>query len=318
MLFERVVGHKKIKHLFEHALINGHIGNAYLFSGTAGIGKRLFAFELAKAINCKETGKSIPCNNCINCTRIDSGNYPDFHLIEPDKKQIKIEQIRELIKEISYLPVESGKRVVLIDNAHTMNISASNTFLKTLEDSSSHTIFILTASTIHTIPATILSRCQVIKFSPLDIEDIEFILYSQNIPYDKNLISALAAGSVTNAINLQSKFNPEMLNNIYTRFSELTKDSFNNIFEFTGDLSSQFQDTTDIVIIFKILFLDVFKKVLGQDVTSTYSNIVDKLASKNSINNIHKKIELLNKVEHELRFNLNRKLATERIIFELL
>ena len=326
MLFKKVIGNQNIKELFSKALSAKQLGNAYLFSGTDGIGKKLFAIELAKAINCLNPGQSLPCNNCINCTRIENMNYPDFLLIEPESNQIKILQIRTLIKETNYLPVEANKRVVIIDNAHLMNASSANTFLKTLEDSSEHSIFILITSALHALPETILSRCQIIKFSPLSNQEICEILKNKNLTYDLNLISNLASGSVTNAIKLTNKFNTALINEFYTKFNELSLSQTNKIFEFTDYLGEKFSDLTDILIIFKIFFLDVIRFKLKQEPKLynsneqdffNYQKVIGSFASKTPLSVTFKKFNALNNLEKQLTFNINKKLATENLVLEL-
>jgi DNA polymerase III subunit delta' len=327
MLFEKVIGNQNIKELFFNALKSEKLGNAYIFSGASGIGKKLFAIELAKAINCKKEGIKLPCNDCPECLRIENGNFPDLLFLKPEANQIKIHQIRNLIKETSLLPYEAKKRVVIIDDAHLMNISASNTFLKTLEDSSPYSIFILISSAAHNLPPTILSRCQTVKFSPLAPGEITKILDEKKIPFDINIISNLASGSVSNAITLSEKFHNDIMKNIYTSFAGLCLPETEKIFEFTETLTENFESLTDILIIFKIFFLDLIRYKLKQNIKlynqdqkdfSVYQETLRSFADKNPLSVTFKKFGLLNGVEKRLKFNVNKKLATEGLVLELL
>jgi DNA polymerase III subunit delta' len=339
MLFSRITGHERIKESFFHVLKNSHLGNAYIFYGLDGTGKKIFAIELAKALNCLQLKSqlesnsndiTVPCNECTNCKRIENKNFPDLFLIEPENGQIKIEQIREAIKEIAYFPSESDKRFFLINDAHLMNTAAANTFLKTLEDSSAHTVFILIASNLYSLPSTIISRCQLIKFSPLKNEEICSILSRNEIPFKEDVINQFCSGSVSKAIAHTSKFDLSSTLELYDEFSSLKKEKLHDIFNYVEKLMSSFDELGDIIIIFKILYFDILKSYLkikhSVDVTvnstaelkQKYENIIRSLLEQNSISSLNEKIDILNKMEMEQVYNLNRRLGIERILFKLL
>ena len=183
MLFDSILGQDLPKQILSRALKTGSIAHAYLFYGLESIGKRLTALEFAKALNCRQSGPQSACGECNSCSKISRGLHPDIFSVEPVKSTptareslIKIDPIRELQRKLSYLPYESRTKVAIIDGAESMNLQASNTFLKTLEEPPGQTIIILIASNPNQLLPTIISRCQALKFHPLTTNEVKEIL----------------------------------------------------------------------------------------------------------------------------------------------
>ncbi len=174
--FSKLLGQQRAKSLLERSLISGRIAHAYLFRGPGGVGKKLFAAAMAKALNCRTAGPSKACEQCVSCRKYLSGNHPDYLVESPEKEAIKIERIRELSKALSYPPYESERRVIVLENVHTMRAEAANCLLKTLEEPPPGNVLILTAETSKNVLPTIRSRCQIIPFFPLNITETAQIL----------------------------------------------------------------------------------------------------------------------------------------------
>lgn len=140
--------------------------HALLLSGCKDLGKRFFANALAALIICDQPTDT-PCGSCHGCQLLAAGTHPDFLLIEPiaDSRIIKIEQIRDLLEVLGQTPQCAGHQVVIVEPAEALNRSAANALLKTLEEPSGQIIFILISHQPSTIPATIRSRCQIVKFA---------------------------------------------------------------------------------------------------------------------------------------------------------
>lgn len=167
---------------------------SFLFYGVDGVGKRYHSVLLAKTILCMEPGiNGEACDSCENCSRVNKGTHPNIVIIEPENKDIKIEIIRDLIRDLSFSAPENGKRFIIIDDAHRMNSSSANALLKTLEEPPRDTYFILLSSNLKRIPATILSRCEMFRFSPLSNDKIAEIA---GIAKDHKLLP-YALGSVS-------------------------------------------------------------------------------------------------------------------------
>jgi DNA polymerase III subunit delta' len=161
----------KIQPLASRIILNSikkdRISHAYLLQGERGTGKEAIALLIAKGLFCENNSVSDPCLHCNACKRIDSGNHPDVHWIEPDGQSIKIEQIRNLQKEFTYSGLESNRKVYIIKGADTLTVNAANRILKFLEEPSRQTTAIMLTDNSQAILPTIRSRCQVIDLRPL-------------------------------------------------------------------------------------------------------------------------------------------------------
>ena len=185
MNFSSIIGHDRPVDILKRALANGALAHAYLFSGEPGIGKRLTAYALAAALNCEAPGPGGGCGVCPACRRIAGGIHPDVRIVMPESRdeqllatlsgkeiekasdEIKIDQIRRAQDSISLKPSEGRKKVLIVDGAETMNESAQNAFLKTLEEPPGDSLIILITSMPQSLLPTIRSRCQALAFQPL-------------------------------------------------------------------------------------------------------------------------------------------------------
>ena len=205
--FEEVAGQKHIIRTLRNALANNKIAHAYLFCGPRGTGKTTMAKLFAKALNCEE-GIGHQCNHCSNCIEITEGSHPD--VIEIDAASNNgVEQVRDLIDKVNYLPIKGKYKVYIIDEVHMMTDNAFNALLKTLEEPPAHVIFILATTEPHNIIPTILSRCQRYDFTKVSDVDIEnrmmTILEKEGVQYDKDAVRAiisLADGGMRDALSI--------------------------------------------------------------------------------------------------------------------
>lgn len=204
MGFSEIIGHAAIIRSFQISLRQGLVAHAHLFSGPEGLGKKLFAFGLAKAVNCLK-GNDDFCGCCDSCLRMDKGNHPDIFFLEPDGQSIKIDQMRSFQSSIRYRPFMAKRRVCIIDQAEVMTVSAANALLKTLEEPPGEMMLILITSNLDVILPTIRSRCQVHSFRPLSQDEMTRLLMERlAVPADKvRLLSAFAQGSLKKVQGLE-------------------------------------------------------------------------------------------------------------------
>ena len=169
--FEEVKGQDHIVTTLRNQIMADRIGHAYLFTGTRGTGKTTIAKLFAKSVNCENPVNGSPCGHCRSCQTISAG--ASVNVIEIDAASNNgVDNIREIIDEVSYSPVEGKFKVYIIDEVHMLSIGAFNALLKTLEEPPSYVIFILATTEVHKIPITILSRCQRYDFKRINIETI--------------------------------------------------------------------------------------------------------------------------------------------------
>ena len=206
-MFENIIGNDNVKESLIKAVNSNTVSHSYLFTGKSGIGKKLFAKELAKKVMC--LGK----DNCESCIKFNANSNPDFQIIIPDGKAIKIDQIRNLQSKIVEKPIISNKKVYIIDNADTMTEESQNCLLKTLEEPPEYAMIILIASNENRILQTIKSRCIIIKFEDLTDRQISNFLHLDN----KELVK-LCGGSLENAAKIEEN------KDIYIRLKQMTDD----------------------------------------------------------------------------------------------
>lgn len=177
-LVESVVGHEKQVELLRQMRLSQRWPHALLLVGPSGSGKKRVALACAQALVCENSVFDWGCGRCGPCIRIEKQQSESLTLLTPDRSMarpnIKVEQIRTLLEELSLKAIGKA-RIVIVDDAHLMNAQAANALLKELEEPSENVYFILIASDLHQLIATIRSRLQVVRFSALSYEEIKKI-----------------------------------------------------------------------------------------------------------------------------------------------
>lgn len=186
--------------MLRNSIKKNRVAHAYLFEGPKGIGKMDMAILLAKNFFCLGGGEE-PCNECINCRKIDSRNHTGVFFIEPDGQSIKKQQIQDLQAEFTKKGVDSNKKLYIINYADKMTTSAANSLLKFLEEPPEGTMAILITEQSHRLLQTILSRCQEISFRPLSKDIVVNKLLEQDIMKPMALLTAQLTNDVEEAIS---------------------------------------------------------------------------------------------------------------------
>ena len=211
--FTQLLGQDHVVKALSHALDQGRLHHAWLFTGTRGVGKTTIARIMAKALNCVgEDGQgkmtSEPCGKCAACTGIDQGRFVDY--VEMDAASNRgIDDIRDLLEKAAYAPANARYKVYMIDEVHMLSKEAFNALLKTLEEPPEHVKFILATTDPQKIPVTILSRCLQFNLKqmpvPLIVEHLEKVLAAEKVDYETNALRVLAKaaqGSMRDALSL--------------------------------------------------------------------------------------------------------------------
>lgn len=203
MAFKDILGQERVLSWLKAAISQNRLANSYLFVGPEGVGKATVAINLAKVLNCLSQREGDACEVCTSCKKINKGIHPDILFIKPEGQVIKIEQIRNIQRSLSFKPLATKRRVIIIDKAEAMPAPSANAFLKTLEEPPLDAIFILIAQDKHTLLSTIASRCQVVPFSPLRSSVIENFLKNQgHNPISAQILAQLSSGSLKYAVKL--------------------------------------------------------------------------------------------------------------------
>jgi DNA polymerase III subunit delta' len=208
MGFSQIVGHQKQVEIVRQALNHGRLHHAYLFVGMEGVGKKTIAFDLAKAIHCSAVTGDF-CGECADCASIQDGNHPDVRIIEPlaGKKEISIQQIRQLEKELNFRSFSGKKKIVILDPATLMNLSAQNALLKTLEEPPRDSLLILIAANGGALLPTLRSRCLRVSFGPLTRDLISGFLVSRKglAAETAEFLAAMSLGSVGAVVSIDTQ-----------------------------------------------------------------------------------------------------------------
>ncbi|MGC2061562.1 MAG: DNA polymerase III subunit delta' [Thermodesulfovibrionales bacterium] len=215
MSLKNIIGQSKAITMLLGMLRRQRVASSYLFCGESGIGKKTTAINFAKALNCSHEGRGAggtdaggqdeqmanpepghfdACDACASCTKIDAGVHPDFLLVAPEDRIIKIDEIRMIEEALSYKPFEGRRKVIIIDEAEAMNISAANAFLKTLEEPPAESVVILITAKPGALPDTIRSRCSRVNFYPLSHDACREVLDGRYQAQDLALAVTLSMG----------------------------------------------------------------------------------------------------------------------------
>ncbi|HHX33674.1 MAG TPA: DNA polymerase III subunit gamma/tau [Gammaproteobacteria bacterium] len=206
--FREMVGQTHVLKALINALDHQRLHHAYLFTGTRGVGKTTIARIMAKCLNCEQGVSSTPCGECSICREIDEGRFID--LIEVDAaSKTKVEDTREMLDNVQYMPTRGRYKVYLIDEVHMLSTSSFNALLKTLEEPPPYVKFLLATTDPQKLPATVLSRCLQFSLKNMPPEPIvghlQNVLTSENIPFEDDalwLLGRAADGSMRDAMSL--------------------------------------------------------------------------------------------------------------------
>ncbi len=230
MSLKNIIGQEKAVEILFGIMKRQKIAASYLFCGEPGVGKKTAAINFAKALNCKKDRNDIwvmgngslppqppltkggikggvdsslfdACDECESCKKTDAGTHPDFMIVLPEERQIRIEEVRMIDESLSFKPFEGRKKIVVVDDADTMNISAANAFLKTLEEPPEDSIIILISSKPDRLPDTIRSRCSRINFGPLSSESCRHVLEGKIHEESIELVTRLSMGRPGTALS---------------------------------------------------------------------------------------------------------------------
>jgi DNA polymerase-3 subunit delta' len=223
-MLDQLTGNQPAKQLLRRMLNSGRVPGALLFAGEEGVGKKLFALELAKALNCRTPIGGEGCGKCPVCVRISHLNIPesddwddfmrilwtdhgDVGMVQSPKQVLRVDQMRLIEREANYRPFEGRARVFMIEDADKLNEASSNALLKVLEEPPPTAHIILISSRPAVLLPTIRSRCQMVRFSPLSVEEIEQYLIQNKIAKsaEAKLQARCASGSLGRALRSDLK-----------------------------------------------------------------------------------------------------------------
>jgi DNA polymerase-3 subunit delta' len=322
MSFKDIYGHEKQISVLQTAAERSRVPHAYLFYGTEGVGKRTVAEIFSKAMNCRNNTIDA-CDECPSCVKIDRGNHPDVVMIRAEGQFIKIKEIRELQERMKFRPLEGRKRIFIIDDADRMNIVSANALLKTLEEPSASNILILITARPHQLPMTILSRCQHVRFNPLQRETIAAYL-QKKVSLDSQasfLISLSSGGSIGRALTLHDDSYLTTRNAVFTIMSKIRMNDPLMVLLLPNDFGQDRKEVMERLGILMAGYRDalVYKetgevdRVINQDHIDVIQSVAENVAGRDILNSIR----AVDRAFHALSQNANKQLTLETMVFRL-
>jgi DNA polymerase III subunit delta' len=343
-MFDWLVGNQRVKDILRRMLEAGRVPGALLFSGEEGVGKKLFALELAKALNCQTPKGLEACDHCSSCKRISQSKFPDHadekdrreHLIwsdhpdvalaRPYNRLLRIGPMREIEQEANFRPYEGRARIFIIEDADRLNPQSSNALLKTLEEPARTSHLILITSRPAALLATIRSRCQMIRFSPLAHEEIESYLLSgkEVSKADARLLSHIARGSIGRALATELESFRAQRDSMLAVISALTLNKDRTRLLRTSEemndpkRKDEYEPRLDVLA---TLIHDVWTLALGatdvQVINEDLRAQLSKMASQTESRNAARWLSQLEAHRRGLDFNINRKVATDALFLSM-
>jgi len=324
-----IVGHENIVHFLEKSISHNKLAHAYIFYGPEHIGKTAVAENFVASLLC-ENDKEKPCHKCIHCQQLAKNIYPDVFRLEkdPEDKNIKIEQVRELQSQLSLTSFLNSYKIAIIKGAEDLSEEAADALLKTLEEPSQKTILILLSTSLYALPLTVISRCQAVKFLPVSDDKIFHHLVSLGATRQlADNLSHLAGGKAGMAINYFQ--NPELWKEYETRannFFNIIEGGIIDRFQAVGELMPGKKDMakTDLLV----ENLEIWQGILRDILLAKNNNLpfsqniffqekIEKVSSR--FDNL-KLVQLINKIKDTERFisaNVDPKLAVENLVMEM-
>lgn len=338
-MFDDLIGNDDTKAVLKRLVAKGRVPHSLLFAGPEGVGKKLFAFQLARLLLCPDGG----CGKCSVCSRIgvfdipkpEKGEdfdavflseHPDVGIVVPYKRNLRVGAIRELEREAHFRPFEAAKRIFVINDADKMNDSSANALLKTLEEPPSTTYLIVITSRPDSLLQTIRSRCQTIRFAPVPTAEIESLLArtSKFTADDASVAARVSGGSPSKALALD------------VQWFRHTRDSMVEIIRaalFSGDLSSMLQTSEQMndaknkdryeetISILETLVHDAFAVSKGAEHNAILNFDIapelQTLAERATTRKIEQWITDIEEMQFNYLVNINRKVATDKLFVSM-
>ncbi len=311
--------------MIKRSIEKKRLAHAYLFEGMKGTGKKETGLLLAKSLFClSPADEAIPCEECNNCKRINHGNHPDIHIVEPDGLSIKKQQIHQLQEEFSKTGVESKQKLYMIIHADRMTVNAANSLLKFLEEPYQQTYAILITEQAQRMLPTILSRCQILSFKPLSSEHMIQKLIEMGVKEHRAPLLAQLTNNLDEALELNNDEWFAQAQKIVVKLYEvLKKSSLEAMVYLQEEWILHFKDKEQmdrgldlLLLIFKDLLYIQFGKQ-GQAVFVSEAKLLEKYALQTSGRRLANQMSIILEAKKKLQANMNPQLLMEELVLKL-
>lgn len=323
--FNAVAGHERIIKSLRESIKNDMTSHAYIFCGNKGSGRNLTAGAFAKTANCLSPINGNACGKCPSCIQFESGNNPDVFYVKATKTiSISVDDIREqIVNEVKIKPYSYKRKIFIIDKADTMTSQAQNALLKTLEEPPKYVLIILIAENTENFLPTVLSRCVMMKFSPISVNLIKNYLINNCAMNedDAAFYAEYSVGSIGEALRLSGDENfYQMRNDIISCLDRLDTMDFVSAM-FMAKEMEKYKAYSELFDIMYMFYRDVFCMRLFKDdryvIQKDKIGLIEKKAKNLNEQTIAKRLDFIMDIKKKIRQNTAFRLSMEVLFMNL-
>jgi DNA polymerase-3 subunit delta' len=319
--FADIVGHERVIEVFRRSIRSGKTAHSYLFEGPAGCGRKKTALALIQALFCAAVDDDA-CGVCPACRKIAGGNHADIHGVEPlpDKRDISIDQLRELQRELALRPYEAPRKACIIEPADRMSVNAANSLLKTLEEPPGNAIIILLTENADMLLPTIRSRCQLVRFSPLSPEHVRLLLERNGMDgAAAALLALMSDGSMQRALELDDESLTDRREMLLKHLSAINLGRIVTVFDASEELAGNREEALETLDMLLSFYRDMIHLVAGcGDIINTAIRpALETLATGLSLDRVLQIAGDVMETRRSVQRNANVKLALDHLFIKM-
>lgn len=300
------------------------VAHAYIFDGEKDTGKIEVTDFFVKLLLCEQPIENVPCENCRNCKRIQSGNHPNVKHIQPDGQFIKIDQIRDLISEMTKTGFEEGRKIYVIHDAERMNIPSSNTLLKFLEEPEGNVTAILLTSNYQSILPTIQSRCQHIKFASIPKHILRKKLQEQGVTNSMASTISMVTNDLETGLKLASDEQFALVRKTVLKLVETVSQNIHEALLIVyNDWLPNFKEKHEFELALDLLlyaYRDIVAIKANPEALCTFPDMVQvwkSIALCSTYDRLSNQMQAILQARQNLERNMNRTLLMEQLMLKL-
>lgn len=323
--FGDIIGHEDIVKHFKSSIELGKVSHAYILNGDKGVGKKTLAGIVAKSLQC-QGGEPDPCGRCKSCLQAETGNQPDIIWVNHEKPSvISIDEIRQqVVNDVGIKPYSSRYKIYIIPDAQLMRTEGQNALLKTLEEPPEYVIIMLLTNNIDKFLPTVLSRCIVLNFKPVDpLDMIEYLCTQLDVDQARARFCVnFAQGNLGKAVRLAiSPDYNELIEDNVRLLRRMDQLDVEEVIRAVKNMGQYKLDATDYIDIMTMWFRDILmvkianspNKIIFKDEFS----VMRRQASKVSYEGLEEILAALDKLKVRLEANVNFEIAMELMLLTI-
>lgn len=321
MPFADILGHERITEVLQRSLQTGKTAHSYLFEGVSGCGRMKTAMALVQAVFCTNRN-SDACGTCPSCRKVSGGSHADIHMVAPlpDKRDISIEQLRDMQRTLSLRPYEAPRKTCIIEPAERMSVNAANSLLKTLEEPPGNALIILLTENAGMLLSTIRSRCQLVRFAPLSPEHVMTLLERGGMDAETAAILApMSGGSMQRALELDNEALTAKREAVITRLGQMNINRIASVFDAAEALSGNRDETLEILDLLISFYRDALHLAAGniEIVNRTARPAIEAIAARRPLPRTLELLEKICQTRRDVQRNANPKLALDHLFMNM-